>query len=440
MSLRVRLVLILGVTFLLLWGVAAAWMLCDLRRQISHTLDERLAASTRMVAGLVQQLPQPLNSAGVEQRLVTNQAGIPDGLACQVASLQGEIIAQSHVAPNSYLGAQGKGFHNMQLDGVDWRSFTLQVGNIHVSAADRLDEREQLNSTIVLSAAVPVGLALAGSLILLWVGVGQGLRPIRRIRDALSDRSADSLEPLSLDRLPAELKPLVTSQNQLFTQIAQAIERERRLTGDAAHELRSPLTAIKTHLQVARMTIGDVSAQSIAFAEQGADRLQRTLEQLLLLARVEGSLSFDDGTDCGVLNVAEHAIEDATGGSSDQVVVRNVNVPEGMHLDAPSLLVVTALRNLLENALRHTADGTQVELSLHLRDSRLFFAVIDYGPGVDAELLPRLTERFWHKGGNGGSGLGLAIVQAIVTRSRGSLEFRNHGDGLCATLMIPLRC
>lgn len=439
MSLRVRLVLILGATFLLLWSVAAAWMLCDLRRQISHTLDERLAASTRMVAGLVQQLPQPLSATGVEQRLATNQAGIPDGLACQVASLQGEVIAQSHVAPNSYLGAQGKGFHNLQLDGVDWRSFTLQVGNIHVSAADRLDEREQLNSTIILSAAVPVGLALAGSLVLLWVGVGQGLRPIRRIKDALSRRSVDSLEPLSMDGLPVELKPLVLSQNQLFTQIAQAIERERRLTGDAAHELRSPLTAIKTHLQVAQMTDGEVSAQSIAFAEQGADRLQRTLEQLLLLARVEGSLSFDDGTDCTMLDVAKHAIEDATCGNIDQVVVRNENVPAGLKLEAPSLLVVTALRNLLENALRHTACGTRVELSLASRDSSLFFTVRDYGPGVDTELLPRLTERFWHKGGNGGSGLGLAIVQAIVTRCRGSLEFRNHEGGLYATLMIPIR-
>ncbi|MGV8260787.1 histidine kinase dimerization/phospho-acceptor domain-containing protein, partial [Pseudomonas aeruginosa] len=111
---------------------------------------------------------------------------------------------------------------------------------------------------------------LLGSLALLWLGAGQGLAPLKRIRDALTRRGADSLEPLELAALPSELKPLVETQNQLFQRIAQAIERERRLTGDAAHELRSPLTAIKTHLQVARMTEGAAAEQALAHAEEGA--------------------------------------------------------------------------------------------------------------------------------------------------------------------------
>lgn len=439
MSLRVRLSLILGATFLLLWSLAAAWMLCDLRRQISHTLDERLAASTRMVAGLLQQLPQPLSNGEVERRLAVTQSGMPDGLACQVASLQGEVIAQSHVAPGKFLGAQGTGFHVQMIDGLEWRSFTLQVGDLRVSAADRLDEREQLNGSIVLSAAIPASFALVGSLVLFWLGIGQGLRPLRRIRDSLADRNADSLDPLSLETLPAELKPLVISQNQLFLRIAQAIERERRLTGDAAHELRSPLTAIKTHLQVAQITDGAAASQAIAFAMQGADRLQRTLDQLLLLARVEGSLSFDDGTDCTALEVVEHAVEDAAGRRSDQVVIRNLNVSNEVQLAAPSLLIVTALRNLLENALRHTASGTKVELDLESQGDSLLLRVRDYGTGVAPELLPRMTERFWHKNGNGGSGLGLAIVQAIMLRCRGKLDFQNLDGGLCATLQVPLQ-
>src|SRR5690606_28903531 len=102
------------------------------------------------------------------------------------------------------------------------------------------------------------------------------------------ERSADSVEPLQIERLPAELTPLVETQNQLFQRIAQTIERERRLTDDAAHELRSPLTAIKTHLQVASMTTGERSRQALIQAEVGADRMHRTLEQLLMLARVEG--------------------------------------------------------------------------------------------------------------------------------------------------------
>ena len=124
---------------------------------------------------------------------------------------------------------------------------------------------------------------------------------------------------LQIQPLPSELQPLLDTQNQLLQRIGKTIERERRLTGDAAHELRSPLTAIKTHLQVARMTDGNARDQSLARAEEGADRMHRTLEQLLLLARVEGSLSFDDGVQCNAEQVAKLAIQDAASGDRQRI-------------------------------------------------------------------------------------------------------------------------
>ena len=249
MSLRLRLTLILGSAFILLWSLAAAWMLCDLRGQMMRSFDQRLAASARMVAGLLQQLPQPQPADGQTTRLSAEQLGIPNGMACQVSSLRGEVLAQSHATPERALDSTASGFRDQEINGVLWRSFTVQAGDLRVSTADRLEERDVLQRSVVVAAAVPVTVALLGSLALLWLGAGQGLAPLKRIRDALTRRGADSLEPLELAALPSELKPLVETQNQLFQRIAQAIERERRLTGDAAHELRSPLTAIKTHLQ-----------------------------------------------------------------------------------------------------------------------------------------------------------------------------------------------
>lgn len=439
MSLRTRLSLILGTTFLLLWSVAALWMLCDLRERVSHSLDERLAASARMVAGLLQQLPQPLPGRNEASRLTAEQLGIPDGLACQVVSLRGEVLAQSHATPDHSLGESGTGFHTQEIDGSQWRSFTLQVGDMRVSTADRMEERDVLNRSILLAAAVPVVLALLGSLALLWLGVTQGLSPLRRIREAIARRGADSLEPLSLSRLPAEIRPLVASQNQLFARIAKAIERERRFAGDAAHELRSPLTAIKTHLQVARLTRGEEAQQALAYAEQGADRLHRTLEQLLMLAKVEGSLSFEDGGASTVLEVVRHAVEDAMHGCPGSIEVLNQGVTAGQRFEAPAVLAILALRNLLENAMRHTRSGTTVTLELHTENGGLVACVMDQGPGVSAELLPRLTERFWRMDGKGGSGLGLAIVQAIVERCHGQLRFDSSAQGLCVTLELPLR-
>jgi signal transduction histidine kinase len=439
MSLRARLSLILGTTFLLLWSLAAVWMLCDLRERVTHSLDERLAASARMVAGLLQQLPRPQPGRNDANRLTAEQLGIPDGLACQVVSLRGEVLAQSHATPDKSLGNAGKGFHTQEIDGSQWRSFTLQVGDMRVSTADRIEERDVLNRSILLSASLPVVLALLGSLALLWIGVTQGLSPLLRIREAIARRGANSLEPLSLNRLPAEIRPLVESQNQLFVRIANAIERERRFAGDAAHELRSPLTAIKTHLQVARLTTGKDSEQALAYAEQGADRLHRTLEQLLVLARVEGSLSFDDGGVSTVLEVVRHAVEDAMHAQPGRVEVVSEGIPLDQQLEAPAVLAILALRNLLENAMRHTRADTTVTLALHTANDCLVARVIDQGPGISAELIPRLTERFWRMDGKGGSGLGLAIVQAIVERCGGRLDFDSSGDGLCVTLELPLR-
>lgn len=439
MSLRARLSLILGTTFLLLWSVAAVWMLCDLRERVTHSLDERLAASARMVAGLLQQLPKPLPGRSEANRLTAEQLGIPDGLACQVVSLRGEVLAQSHATPDESLGNAGKGFHTQDIEGSQWRSFTMQVGDMRVSTADRVEEREVLNRSILLSAAIPVALALLGSLALLWIGVTQGLNPLRKISEALAKRGADSLEPLALSKLPAELRPLVESQNQLFERIARAIERERRFAGDAAHELRSPLTAIKTHLQVAQLTTGKDSEQALAYAEQGADRLHRTLEQLLVLAKVEGSLSFDDGGACTVLEVVRHAVEDAMHAQPGQIEVVSETIAVEQQLEAPAVLAILALRNLLENAMRHTQADTSVILDLHTTRSCLIARVIDQGPGVSTALLPRLTERFWRMDGKGNSGLGLAIVQAIVERCHGRLSFDSSSNGLCATLELPLR-
>ncbi|MNJ48972.1 Sensor protein QseC [compost metagenome] len=310
---------------------------------------------------------------------------------------------------------------------------------MRITTADRHQEREALNRSILLAASAPVLVALLGSLGLLWIGIGKGLAPLNRMRDALRRRSPDAVEPLQVRALPSELQPLLDTQNQLFLRIAQTIERERRLTDDAAHELRTPLTAIKTHLQVARMTDGEVREQALEHAEQGADRLHRTLEQLLLLARVEGSLSFEDGVQCSAEQVARQAIQDTGLGNSQRIDLQLAPDAAQAYLGMPSPLAVTALRNLLDNALRHTRGPAPVELAVQMEKGQVAFLVRDHGPGIADQDLERLTERFWRNDQSGGCGLGLAIVQAIVQRCAGSLRFDSRSDGLRVQLQIPLR-
>mgnify|MGYP005814002137 CR=1 FL=1 len=435
MSLRLRLSLILGSAFLLLWTLTATWLLFDLRNQTMLALDQRLAASARMVAGLVAQLPADLLNGLDEQRLSAQQLGIPNGLRCQVSSLRGTVLARSHALPGDPLDPAQKGYRSQIIDGLLWRSYTLiNDEGLRITTADRLDERSQLERSIWLSAMVPALVALLGSLAILWLGIGKGLAPLTRIREALARRSADDLRALPDQDLPSELQPLVTSQNLLLERIAAAMERERSLTNNMAHELRSPLTVIKTCLQVARMTDGAAADQALANAEQGADRLQRTLEQLLLLARLEGQLPLEDDEPLSAREVAELAIHDV---SPAPVALQLTEPLTSAPLAMPTVLAITALRNLLENGVRHTPPGTRVELWVAQDAGRVRFTVRDHGAGVPDTHLSRLTQRFWSQGN--GNGLGLAIVQAIAERCAARLDFDNRPDGLRVSLSVPLR-
>ncbi|MCV4266180.1 ATP-binding protein [Pseudomonas capsici] len=437
MSLRLRLSLILGIAFVVVWTLAATWMYQDLRTQMMFSLDQRLVASARMVAALVDQLPEPLSTKEGGAHFSASQLAIPDGMACEVSSLRGEILASSHGNVGNIIASANGGFHDQEIDGEHWRTFTLVQGDVLITTADREQERESLNHSVLLSASVPVLVALLACVAMLWLGIGKGLSPLKRMRDELKKRNIDSLEPLQLRMLPNELQPLLETQNHLLVRIGQAVERERRLTGDAAHELRSPLTAIKTHLQVAQMTSGEARELALVRAEQATDRLHNTLEQLLLLARVEGSLSFEDGSQCNVEQAVSLAIQD-TGNSTERIQLSFQAMTSSSVLDMPSVLAVAALRNLLDNALRHSPADTQVTVRVTSNNESAFVSVRNASYGISEDSLRHMTERFWRSSSSTGCGLGLAIVQAIVQRCGCTIDFSSTSQDFVVTLGLPL--
>ncbi|OHX11193.1 hypothetical protein BI347_15930 [Chromobacterium sphagni] len=433
MSLRLRLLLLIGVSLSLLWGGVAAWMLSDLDQQLRRTLDQRLAMSAQMVAGLMAQLPP-----GPPQAL-TSLPGIHTGIACQIVSVRGEILARTPGAPMAAQALPAPGYADQLIHGEQWRSYTVEANGLRVTTADRLTERRALLSQVRWAAALPFAAALAGSLLALWFGVRQGLRPLERLRQALLRRRSDSLEPVGVRSLPADLQPLAGSLDQLLQRMGQALARERRLTSDAAHELRTPLTAIKTHLQVARITRGEDAAAALANAEEGADRLQSTLSQLLLLARVEGPFDWDDGAPAWSDEVLRLAARDAAPQRPQRI---EIDEPARLPLALPQALAVAALRNLLDNALRYAPQDTPVRAQALADGKGVRFCVSDRGPGLSPEGLERATQRFWRgqEASGGGSGLGLAIVAAIASRFGGELRLRdNPGGGLQASLTLPRR-
>lgn len=433
MSLRLRLVITLGLTLMLVWAVTATWSMRDLSAQIERSLDQRLAQSARMVAGLLDRVP-----ASVWSDPERSTETIPSlaGVACRISSMRGQVVAGTHPEMDDVLATSEAGYSVRLHDGQHWRIYTLIDGERRITVADRLRERDALLEKVLRAALYPFLVALAGSLVVLWWGVSRGLVPLSRLQQRLAKRDHDDLSPLPERRIPGEIRPLIISFNGLLGRVRRMLELEQRFTDDAAHELRTPLTAIRTHLQVAGRVDGAPRQTAMRHAEDGVVRLSRTLDQLLLLARMEGGTASDDDSRPANLSAAlTAAMADTESGE----FCRWPDEAPLLALCLPESLLTTALRNLLENARRHGEPQGPIDIHWFQDNGTGVIEIANPGEPIPPERLLRLTERF-HRGNHPrGSGLGLSIVEAIVTRFGGQMTLHAEaGTALRVTLRLPL--
>ncbi len=442
MSLRLRAVLIAGIALVALWAVAAASMIRGVQANLDQLLDERLAMSARMVSGLLQRTALTPDAPPQHWADVIRVSGA-SGIACEVRSLQGTILAQTEGGPYSTMDSPPPGYSTREVDGEAWRLYVLDdARGYQVMTADRVDRRGKLTRAMLHATGIPFAIAVAGGLIALWIGIGRGLAPLDALRQTLARRRADATRPLEGGRAPRELEPVIGAMNDLLARLARALAAQRAFTDAAAHELRTPLTAIDTHLQVARMTHGAPAQAALSQAGEGVRRLRHTLEQMMLLARSDAPAADDDACTsvCGLIDellarcdaTARARITFDAGGADCASTI-------------PRSMLASALGNLIDNALRYSPQGSSVSVTVR-RDAaarRCLIDIADRGPGLAPEQVAHLGQRFW-RGDQGrsqgdGAGLGLSIVQAISTRFGGTLRFHpREGGGLVATLALPL--
>ncbi len=437
MSLRLRAVLIAGVALALLWTLAAAWMLQDVHSRVDRTLDQRLAMSARMVSGLMQRATLMPADSGALLEPVTVGGG--QGIACQIRTQRGEIVAATSGAPLAALDVPAPGFADRQVNGETWRTYTLRFGDHYITTADRTDERATLVRDILLAAGVPFLVALLGGLLALWIGISRGLAPLDALRRTLQARDTESTEPVDGAGAPAELRPLIGALNGLLDRLAAALRQQRAFTDAAAHELRTPLTVVDTHLQVARMSDGPES-ESLRSAGEGVRRLRHTLDQLMILTRAEAPGGADDACD-SVLGAVGDVIARAPEADKERIRLEVSGADAGSPI--PHSMLTTALRNVLDNALRY-GGKEPVELAVRFdrASRRVAIEVGDRGPGMSEAELANAGQRFWRgahgRNGSDGAGLGLSIVSAIVGRYDGSVGLHaREGGGLLVRLELP---
>lgn len=335
------------------------------------------------------------------------------------------------------------GFSEAVVNGTRLRIYTLQAAQRVIQIAQDLDARNARARRLALAAGVP---ALAVGLLLMlavWAVIDRSLAPVERLRRQLAGRDALDLGPLPEAGLPQEVQPLVQDLNLLFDRVQQAVRSQQQFVSDAAHELRSPLAAVKLQVQALRRHPGGPSLdEAVTRLEEGVDRATSLVSQLLSLARQEAA----EPTPARAVQL-EDLCRETVAEVLPQARARRVDLGLAEPVD-PLVLsgepeaLRTLLRNLLENGLKFAPEGGRVDIVLRREPDADLLAVEDSGPGIAPEERERVFDRFFRGKGSDavpGSGLGLAIVAAIARRHGATVRLERSArlGGLSAQVRFP---
>lgn len=433
-SLRIRLFLLVAATTAIVWALAAAWTVLSARADVERVLDRRLQEAAIMVASLgydAQQASRTSQNTPVSVAIPSYDRQ----LSCQIWSVGGQMLGASEGAPGAAMSDGEAGFSERTVSGNAWRVYThvSPESGLRVMVGDTLAMRTQLIADLMRGLLVPAMIGLLALALLLWIGIGQGLSPIRRIAAVIGDRSPDDQSPLEVDRVPEELTPLTREIDELFARIAYLREGERRFLASAAHEMQTPLAGLKTHAEIALRTRDeDARRQSLKRIRQSVDRTTRLVRQLLDLAKerstpvpaIAGSTSLEEAFE-EVIEELEHLIARRSTSVQISEKARDYIVP------LPRNSLVIALRNLIENALLHGPANSEVLVDSDCRG----FCVRDAGPGLSDSSSQAMLEPFARDAGSkiSGSGLGLSIVaSALAPTMQLHFERSPQGFSVCA--------
>ncbi len=311
-----------------------------------------------------------------------------------------------------------------------------------VTVAETTIARRQLTQTILLHSALRLGLMIAGAALIVWVAVTFSLRPLYRLGDAIAVRSPDDLHPIG-ERVPSEVQGLVDTVNSFMVRLQSALDALRHFTGNASHQLRTPLAIIRTQLALARRaaTVDEARAAALK-ADEAVANAERILAQLLLMAKIDAAAKEEArGSERIELAGLARTVTAEHVPAAGEVGIDLGFAGEGEHwIRAEPLLVGELLKNLIGNTLLYAGRGAEVTVRVSGLDKEVALEVEDNGPGIRPELREAVLKRF-RRGGNEapGTGLGLPIVEEIAALYGGTmrLEDGEGGRGLKVVVSFP---
>ncbi|NYS80354.1 sensor histidine kinase [Halomonas glaciei] len=449
-SIRHYLLRTLAITMVVAGGVAvtAAYLITD--HELEEILDTQLSLHSRIVAGQLDP-----NATIDDYARLASRMGLPEHPAQLYRDGKAVPMSSSESGPKLYheeelklvlgfwnsdgsprlLGGKWsdagpfpspleEGFRWESYDGHRWRVFSMfdVASDTWISMGLRGSFHDEVVERITWNNLLPMLFLLP---LLLWLMsriIRRGIVPIQALSSQVQGRSARDLSEID-NPVPQELNGLRQSLNDFIARLKETLERERRFTADAAHELRTPLAALRIHLDNAQAG----GEQSLQKAYIGVERLQRVVEQLLILARLDQVATTSSATIDLYPIIAELVAELWPLAEERDQHLRLTGLTR-LEVRADEIEVGILFRNLLDNALRYTSEGGQVEVELALWEGLPQLTVRDTGPGLPEALLDKVTERFRRASGQGttGSGLGLSIVSELVQRQQAILTLTNR--------------
>ena len=358
----------------------------------------------------------------------------------QIWSIDGRSVYQSRL--HSELPARAMlGLADVSVGGQTWRTFSVATPQRVIQVAQPLNIRERLAANAALHSVVPLLLIAPVLALVVWWVAKLTLRPLNTLATEVQARDGQSLAPLPTQSLPEEVSPLVGAFNELLHRLSQSLDTQRAFVSDAAHELRSPLTALKLQLQMLRRA-SDQPARDEATAalSSGIDRATRLVEQLLALARSEPGAPALVMEPLDLSEIVRQAVADTVPMALSRGVEFELFADRPVQVQGDRGTLSAMVRNLADNAVRYSPRGARVELRVVQEPGAAIVHVDDAGPGLPPSERERVFDRFYRRASNDepGTGLGLAIVRSVASRHDGSVTLGDSPlGGLRATVRLP---
>jgi two-component system sensor histidine kinase QseC len=397
-------------------------------------LPERMSRSRATGSGVVVGSIEALHSQ-YERRL-----------RYQVWSRDGLLLLRSANAPEEVLTPRDGLSESLEVDGQTWKYYAVwdRHHDFRIVVSEDNGLRNRLVRSIALRVVSPLGLGLPVLLALIWLSIRRGLWPLGRLAQELEARKPDSLTPLDQAQVPNEVRPLVGALNQLLERVGNSLEGERRFTANAAHELRTPLAAIKAQVYLVKTAESEVERQdAVTQLQRGIERAIRLVGQMLTIARLDPQQALPEVLPMDLQEVAESVCAVLAPLALQRRQTLELHVEPGLPpLHGNADMVSMLISNLVDNAIRYTQEQGHILVNIRRVDNAICLRVEDDGPGIPPHLRERVFERFYRvaNADQAGTGLGLAICQRIAELHGATIQLQTAANekGACALVCIAL--